>query len=306
MPTQVLDYSAGFPGAARIAAAGYVGAVRYCGFPGRRKCTSAGELADFTAHRIGMAMVFEDTATTWRGGRAAGARSMQLARAHATACGFPTTRPIYLAVDQDVVTSGEFGTMLEYLAGAGDQAGGAGLVGVYGEADVIDRVRAAELAAYFWQTVAWSRGRRTTAHLFQHVGSVTVGGIACDVNDVLADDWGQHTLEDTMSAKDAYDGVAQMIKDIRDGKANDLKEALQVLFWTTELAVPEVLENPTAEARLAVASQRLATLESEVTSLKQALAAGAGQPGGAVDLDALADKLVERAVARFVGQQPAG
>jgi hypothetical protein len=194
MPVQVLDYSAGFPGAAAIKAAGYAGAVRYLGFPDRRKCATAAELADFTAHQIGMAGVFEDTLTTWRGGRAAGAHSASLARAHAHAIGFPPGRPLFFAVDQDVVKTGEFGQALDYLRGAGDYLGGAGMVGVYGEADVIDRARDAEVAAYFWQTAAWSRGRRTAAHLFQHVGTVRVGGVACDTNDVLADDWGQHNF----------------------------------------------------------------------------------------------------------------
>jgi hypothetical protein len=200
--SQVLDYSAGFPGAAAIHAAGYIGAVRYIGFPERRKCTTAGELADFTAHRIGMALVYENTVTTWRGGTAAGMLSAATARGHADAIGFPAARPIYFAVDQDVVASGEFGVMLDYLRGCGKYLGGSGRVGVYGEADVIDRARDAGVARYFWQTAAWSRGRRTPAHLFQHVGAVHVGGVACDVNDVLADDWGQHHLVATLKEAD--------------------------------------------------------------------------------------------------------
>jgi hypothetical protein len=56
----VLDYSAGFPGAAAIRRAGYGGAVRYIGFPSRVKCTTAGELADFDRHGLGMALVYED------------------------------------------------------------------------------------------------------------------------------------------------------------------------------------------------------------------------------------------------------
>jgi hypothetical protein len=192
---QVLDYSAGFPGAASIRGAGYWGAVRYIGFPDRRKCTTADELADFTANGIGMALVHENTVTDWRGGYSAGQPAGQRARNHARSIGFPDHRPIYLAVDQDVVTSGEFGLMVDYLRGAGAAVGGPSLLGVYGEADAIDAARNAGVASYFWQTAAWSRGRRTSAHLFQHVGTVYVGGVACDVNDVLADDWGQHNYQ---------------------------------------------------------------------------------------------------------------
>lgn len=196
---QVLDYSAGFPGAPAIKAAGYSGAVRYIGFPDRRKCTTAAELADFTAHGIGMALVYENVNTDWRGGVTAGRNAGNQARHHADAIGFPRGRPIYAAIDQDVVATGEFSTMLDYMRGFAEYQGGAKFTGVYGEADVIDRALLAGVAEYFWQTVAWSRGRRTAANLFQHVGLVTVGGVGCDVNDVLASDWGQHNLEGTMA-----------------------------------------------------------------------------------------------------------
>lgn len=202
MSGQVLDYSTGFPGAAAIHAAGYKGAVRYIGFPDRKKCTTAGELVDFTANGMGMALVHENTITDWRGGYDAGQSAAQRSRNHADAIGFPRNRPIYLAVDQDVVLAGEFDTMLNYLRGAGSVLG-SGLVGVYGEADAIDRARNAGVAQFFWQTAAWSKGRRTAAHLFQNIGTVTVGSVTCDTNDVLQGDWGQHNLEDELSWTDS-------------------------------------------------------------------------------------------------------
>lgn len=206
---QVLDYSAGFPGAANIKRAGYGGAVRYIGTPGNIKCATAAELRDFTANGLGMALVFEQYATDWRGGWQAGFDNYRRARAHATAIGFPATRPIYMAVDQDVVSAGEFQQALDYLRGARDAAGGdPGLVGVYGEHDVCHAaaswrgMNGERLCDWFWQCRAWSgtpvrlfAGR----HLYQQVGTVTVGGVGCDINDVLRDDWGQHLAEDDMS-----------------------------------------------------------------------------------------------------------
>src|SRR3954469_10211307 len=97
---QVLDYSAGFPGAQAIRAAGYAGAVRYIGFPDRRKCATAGELADFTANQIGMALIYENTLTEWRNGYGAGQTAGRRARDHANSIGFPGDRPIYVAIDQ--------------------------------------------------------------------------------------------------------------------------------------------------------------------------------------------------------------
>lgn len=200
---QVLDYSAGKPGAAAIKAAGYGGAVRYCGFPTRRKCTNTIELADFTAHGLGMALVYEDSASDWLGGFARGIDAGRRARAHANQIGFPADRPIYMAVDRDVVTQAEFATMLDYLRGAAGPLGGVLMTGVYGEHDVCARAAEAAVASWFWQCRAWSGtpvrmfdGR----HLYQRVGQVTVGGITCDLNDVVATDWGQHTTRPASTA----------------------------------------------------------------------------------------------------------
>lgn len=193
--SQVLDYSAGFPGAQNIKNKGYIGAVRYAGRPGNPKNATRSELLDFDGQHIGMAMIYEGAATDWRGGFNAGRDNARATRDHTNSMGFPADRPIYMAIDQDVVRSGEFATMVEYLRGANLSLGGPGRTGVYGEADVIDRARDAGVASYFWQTAAWSGGRRTFAHLFQRIGTVSVGGVACDISDVLQEDWGQHNYE---------------------------------------------------------------------------------------------------------------
>ncbi|GAA3877680.1 hypothetical protein GCM10022243_48030 [Saccharothrix violaceirubra] len=213
---QVLDYSAGIPGGAAIKAAGYAGAVRYIGLPGYTKSTTRSELDDFTAHGLGMALVFEHLASDWRGGYLAGSENYRRARQHATAIGFPADRPIYMAVDQDVVTNAEFGVALAYIRGARDAAGGdPGLVGVYGEYDVCAAVAAwrgptgDRLCDWYWQCRAWSGTpvRLLDArHLYQRVGTVTVGGVDCDINDVLQDDWGQH-LEDSVGVNDSLGEV---------------------------------------------------------------------------------------------------
>ena len=202
----VLDYSAGKPGAAAIKRAGYGGAVRYIGFPSRMKCTDPGELADFTRHGLGMALVYEDHTEDWLSGHAGGRTAGARARDHATRIGFPADRPIYMAVDRDVVTGGEFTRMVEYLRGASQALGGTGRTGVYGEYDVCVRAKQAGVARWFWQCRAWSGtpvrlfpGR----HLYQRAGTVFVGGISCDINDVLQPDWGQHT-EDDVSASEVF------------------------------------------------------------------------------------------------------
>lgn len=195
---QVLDYSAGFPGAANIRAAGYIGAVRYIGFPNRVKCTTAGEFADFTNHGLGMALVYQDGTGDWLGGFPGGQAAGRRARDHANAIGFPGDRPIYMAIDRDIVTGAQFNTVIEYLRGASTTVGGAELTGVYGEHDVTVRARVSGVAHWWWQCRAWSGTPvrlDPERHLYQHVGTIYVGRIACDFNDVLKEDWGQHTYQ---------------------------------------------------------------------------------------------------------------
>lgn len=274
MSDVVLDYSAGFPGAVNIRKTGYRGAVRYIGYPDRRKCTTAAELVDFKSNGLGMALVYENNLTEWRGGYASGQSGGQRARNHANAIGFPDNRPIYMAIDQDVVSEVEFNTVVEHLRGAASAIGGMLLTGVYGEADVMDRVRSVHAGNYFWQTAAWSRGRHAQANLYQKIGTVYVGGVACDENNVLEDDWGQHNygqLGDVMTKKDVYDAVAQLIKDTANGDAEDLRKALVKIVWTPELTVNSAAG--TAENLLAGAGNISATLtDAQIETLSQRVA----------------------------------
>lgn len=200
----VLDYSGGRPAAATIAATRIdgqpvVGAKRYIGLPGHPKNATAAELADFDAHGLGMGLVFESSAGRWRGGRAAGVVDGAAARKHATSIRFPEDRPIDMAIDQDVVTSAEFGLVEQYLAGANGPLGGVELTGSYGEYDIQVRAARAGVSSWFWQCRAWSGTPIkyfTGRHLFQRAGQTYVGGVLCDINDVNQADWGQHNAEE--------------------------------------------------------------------------------------------------------------
>lgn len=225
---RVLDYSAGFPGAKAIKEAGYAGAVRYIGTPGNPKCATKAELEDFDRHGLGMALVFEQTAGQWRNGFEQGKRDAQLARDHADAIGWPRGRPIYMAIDQDVVTEAEFRAMGRYLDGAGEVLG-RDLTGPYGEYEVCRR--SAEWGfPWQWQCRAWSgiaviqhfQGRR----LYQYFGhpdggpNPEVGGVDCDVNEVNHPDWGQHNYEgDDMGLNaDQQAALLEGAAAVREGK----------------------------------------------------------------------------------------
>jgi hypothetical protein len=217
---QVADYSAGIPGAFSLRAAGLSGAVRYIGFPDRLKCTNSWELASFKAAGIGMALVFEDKAGDWKTGEKGGEIFGLKARNHARAVGVPDSRPIYMAVDQDVVRPMDFEIMTRYLKGANKALGGPSGTGVYGEADVIDWARDAGVAEWFWQSTAWSRGRRTEAHLFQLRETVVVNTIDCDLNEVLQADWGQYPLGEAAMLSEA--DYAEITKRVIQGIKNEV------------------------------------------------------------------------------------
>jgi hypothetical protein len=210
-----LDYSAGRPSGAAVKGAGHDGVIRYVGTPGRTKNITAAEYADMNQQGVGVALVYENHTGDAAGGYAAGQAAARAARADADSIGFPANRPIYFAIDSDQVTSAQFAAVMSYLDGAASVIGHQ-CVGVYGEFDVIEQAVPAH-AAYGWQCAAWSKGKHSAkAALYQRIGTVTVGGIGCDVNDILATDWGQHNYngptsthqeEEPMQVKAAADGV---------------------------------------------------------------------------------------------------
>lgn len=255
--TTVLDYSTGFPGAAAIIGAGYIGAVRYIGLPGNPKCTTREELNDFTANLAGMALVFEQNRGDWRKGFNGGYANAQKARWHADDIGFPPERPIYMAIDDDLTTEEEFGIALGYLEGAMRALGGPEFTGVYGEGDVINRAREHGFAAFFWQTSAWSHHIRVEANLYQYVGGLTVNRVSCDGSQVLSDDWGQHIISlggnggTSMSSAD----TDRIIKALNEGATAGLTgPQAHIGTWAAELRMSQRI----VEERLAAILNALA------------------------------------------------
>lgn len=194
MAIRGLDYSTGPPKGAAIKAAGYEFVIRYVSTPGHRKNISRTEYADMVRNNVAVAIVFERSAGRALQGRAAGRVDARTARDQASSVGFPAARPIYFAVDVDITTKEQFARVDEYLRGAAEIVG-AGLVGVYGEYDIIEHCRSTQTAAWTWQTMAWSLGAVSpNAHLIQQLGSVTIDGVICDVNIAQHDDFGQWPL----------------------------------------------------------------------------------------------------------------
>lgn len=198
-----LDYSAGHPSPAAITGGGYRFVVRYLSAVGNPKDITAAECAELRAAGVDVALVWETTADRATAGHDAGAADAQNAIVEADSVGL-TGWPIYFAVDEDLPDyapnsadpAAKLGPVAGYLSGVASVIGTA-RTGVYGGYWTVARALDAGLVTYAWQAAAWS-GSNVDAriHLFQRIAGVTVGGIACDVNEARQAHFGQgpHSL----------------------------------------------------------------------------------------------------------------
>lgn len=265
---QILDYSAGYPGAAQIKRLGYIGGIRYLRKEGssRVKPLTTAEVLDYRTHGLQLALVYQhvDKARPTQG-RLAGRHDAEWAAARAREVGIEP-RVIYFAVDFDAVPS----TVAEYFRGAAAVLG-VEKVGAYGGYKVLAYLFDQGLIRWGWQTVAWSGGRREArAHLLQKLGQITCNGISCDVNDVLKADYGQHPSptpqeDDDMAYTEkqlediTYRAVHNLLVDAHSevpgmgvGAAKALRGILEGLPVTVDETALAALADPLAE-RLAAA-----------------------------------------------------
>ncbi|MGB3770009.1 MAG: DUF1906 domain-containing protein [Rhodococcus sp. (in: high G+C Gram-positive bacteria)] len=204
----IVDYSGGVPSAGSIAAAGHVGAIRYVSDrrPGAEwmmgKPMAAGEASDLTAAGLQVVSCYQygkaETAD-WRGGYAAGVKHATRGLELHTAAGGPVDRPIYASID-DNPTAVEFTTMIApYLLGWHSVVGVEN-TGVYANSPTIDLASAAGLGSWYWQH-NWGTPKgyvNPAAHLHQvQIDKSAIDGIAVDINEILAEDYGQWTLTRT-------------------------------------------------------------------------------------------------------------
>lgn len=188
-----LDYAGGRPDPQAIRAAGFDFVVRYLsdggpGLPG--KLLTPDEADRLRAAGVDIVANWETTADRMLGGYAAGQYDAAVALAQAQACGMSGDRPIYFSADWDAYESQQ-GVINDYLRGAAEVIGVEN-VGIYGGYWPLSRALDAGVAHWAWQTDAWSGGNRDDrAQLHQRIGTAVVGGVECDVNEALADDFGQ-------------------------------------------------------------------------------------------------------------------
>lgn len=200
--TLVCDYSFAHPDPAKIAAAGYVGVVRYLS-PDPAKNLTPAELLALHAVGLGVALVWEAGAVDMLGAGPAGASEGAAAGAQARALGWPAGRPIFFAADF-AASGGQLGDVAAYLRAA---VACGYPVGVYGSAATVDTMMAEGVCGWGWQTSAWSgQAVSARAQLYQRQTPVlTITGAAAgswDEDVALRPDWGGWTpgLADTPSS----------------------------------------------------------------------------------------------------------
>jgi hypothetical protein len=160
--------------------------------PNSWKSLKASEVPNILAEGLWILPVYERTADRTKGGAGAGKVDGKEAFDYCVALGIPQGIAVYFAVDYDAPTS-EFNNIEAYLRAAAAQMTGY-KIGVYGSYSVVEEMAARGAAEFFWQTLAWSKGKISEhANVYQKQIDVTVNGIGVDWNDQFsyAGMWGE-------------------------------------------------------------------------------------------------------------------
>ncbi|MFC6553843.1 glycoside hydrolase domain-containing protein [Cohnella cellulosilytica] len=181
-----------------IAAEGAKFAVRYLVPPAyawKRMLKSEADAIQTAGLRL--ASVFQLGADRPKGGAANGNADGKAALAEAKVIGQPTGSAIFMAVDYDAPAS-DYDKIEAYLRAAQDELPGYH-VGVYGHYGVIEEMFRRGACRYFWQTYAWSDGKKSSrADLWQYKNNVTLAGHTVDYNECYDDSifWGSASREE--------------------------------------------------------------------------------------------------------------
>lgn len=269
-PIEGVDYAFSKPTPAALVAAGKRFACRYGYAGGSTKWLTAAEAHQLAAAGVWIVANVEGTA----GGlvRSAVGRDWALNGARFfEALGMPKDRPVYLSVDFDC-TAAQWPQVRDALAAA-CQAIGRDRVGVYGSYNVCQWAARDNVAAWFWQTYAWSHGFwMNTAQLRQYRNGVIIGGADCDLDRAVVADYGQW-----MPGVSAGGAMA----------AGDADKAFSEVYTGSE---------PWVSGKSWMAK----AVEAPLTAIRAQLAAMATQLGTDIDVHALAVEIGSTVAAALV------
>lgn len=193
----VLDSNQPIPiGAAKALNA--VGVIRYVGVGGP-KGINQGEMQSYLHNGLGVGFVFENQANDWQGGLNAGVAFGAEAYKSMKSLNVPMDGDIaiYVTFDEDITVNP---TVLAYLKGWKMAIGSAYEIGIYGPVALLNEIS----NHYLWSAAGWQGGPNPA--ILRQGASVNVGGIACDMNEVIASNWGQFQLVNNLpKGKDVDD-----------------------------------------------------------------------------------------------------
>lgn len=247
-----IDYAWGRPRPSVIKTTGRTFVVRYLSRDTTGKTLTQPEVEALTGAGLWIACVFEDAARQPMGGRLTGREDARFAAAQAASLGMPPDRPIYFAVDWDVLV-GEIPVVIAYLRGVADVIG-IERTGVYGGLGIVQEAFAAEAATWAWQTYAWSGGGwDPRAQLRQYSNDHLLDGVSVDYCRSTVDDFGQWMIgrnPEMALTKEDLDKIATAVlnKDglikAPDGNPDNTHWALKSIVGDTALRVRELRSSP--------------------------------------------------------------
>lgn len=172
-----VDYSFARPSPAAIKAQGYKAVGRYLGGAPSKDITRS-EAAQLHAAHLAIFLVFEGTPDRAGGGTSAGRADAHAAGVAADLIGYPSSCPIFFAVD----FNGRTDLVRPYFEGVHSVLGTR--TGVYGSIAITEGLRS--LAPYRWQTCAWSGTKvDPEAHIYQRLRPIAGHPIADTDEDVI-------------------------------------------------------------------------------------------------------------------------
>ncbi|GAA0286868.1 hypothetical protein GCM10009527_097970 [Actinomadura nitritigenes] len=234
MAIEGVDYAWGRPGAAALRAAGKRFACRYLSHDTTGKNLNRGEAIELSAGGIALVVVWEHAAARALAGHDAGREDARDADAQARACGMPSDRPIYFAVDFDASPSQQ-AAINAYLDGAASVIG-RGRVGIYGGYWPVKRALDAGKARWAWQTYAWSGSRwDPRAQLQQYDNGERIAGVDLDLDRAMVADYGQWRLGSTGATW--METLMHALPTVRQGDHGEAVETVQGLLNARSHAV---------------------------------------------------------------------
>lgn len=202
-----------------LADQGYVGALRY------QYNTSRSEVDRLHAHGLAFGLILELNGNAALVNPEIGALHGQRAVAFARSIGLPAGCAIYFAEADTHIRRENFPGATRYWALAAGPTRDAGYrVGAYGGSKLIDHLHEVGVADLTWETAAMSWNEYVhsqTCSLRQLLGQPVLGGVQVDVNDVLAQDWGQWNADGTVGRP-------------TDNEEDDMTEATKRLLEDSE------------------------------------------------------------------------